>query len=228
MTVQAGDERWTDAHFETDFGSGPAESAADATTSGPAREGPPVPSLSLQDIDAAINREMDDLKVRISRNRDSRLVLNTGVSYCRCVYLCWRLCRANGCMAMNLTCMQASQSAVDEKGESGEASILSAPETGPGQSRSALTTLIDALIYISFSVSFHGNIGLQAWEDGSCAQVTKAVWGDSQTRTGQHPSPSVLLIATTDKDCLCAISCQLLRSASVPLPVTVLPSTGGF
>ncbi|KAK9919131.1 hypothetical protein WJX75_009619 [Coccomyxa subellipsoidea] len=91
-TSQAGDERWTDAHFETDFGSGPAESAADATTSGPAREGPPVPSLSLQEIDAAIDREMDDLK--------------------------------------------ASQSAVDEKGESGEASILSAPETGPGQSRS--------------------------------------------------------------------------------------------
>lgn len=54
--------------FETDFESGPAESAADATMSGPLRESPAVsspvvPTLSLQEIDAAIDKEMDDLKV---------------------------------------------------------------------------------------------------------------------------------------------------------------------
>ncbi|CAL8471398.1 g10940 [Coccomyxa elongata] len=59
---QVGEERWSEAHFETDFGSGPADGAAEASTSAPAREQPLVPSLSLQEIDAAIDREMGDLK----------------------------------------------------------------------------------------------------------------------------------------------------------------------
>ncbi len=63
--MQVGEEGWSEAHFETDFGSGPADGAAEASTSAPAREQPLVPSLSLQEIDAAIDREMGDLKVRL-------------------------------------------------------------------------------------------------------------------------------------------------------------------
>ena len=72
-------EEWS-TRFETDFG----ETAAEASTAAADHGRAPVPELSLQDIDAAIDKEMASPQVPFSANLVSSLACFQSSLYERC------------------------------------------------------------------------------------------------------------------------------------------------